>query len=201
MVCPAVRDTQATSAMSDGFNRCPSVCVQPQTATQAALTVDIGYSINCDLSPSYASGVQSNNIPAREGIVSTTISYDSSYANGTQLPANKKVTDFHHTSDAVLIYDGYGYNQWWQAYRITGQRHGNPKSSNPYDFGVTNILFLDGHAESANRRDLPTDGPSGPLIHCNSQFPPGVGWTEQQFDYGRQYMRSPRYIWSLSQDY
>jgi prepilin-type N-terminal cleavage/methylation domain-containing protein len=200
-VCPAVRDNQATGYDADGFYRVQSVCVQPATSTTAALIVDIGYSINCDQSPSYASGVQSNNIPSREGIVCTCISYDGSYQNGTQLPANKKVNAFRHPSDAVVIYDGYGMNQWWQAYRITGQRHGNPKTGNPYDFGVTNVLFLDSHAESVNRKDLPTDGPNGPVIKCNSQFPSGVGWTEQQFDYGRQYMRSPRYIWSLSQDY
>jgi prepilin-type N-terminal cleavage/methylation domain-containing protein len=201
MVCPAVRDTQANTNVSDGFNRVLSGCVQPALGSKPGLIVDIGYSINCDLSPSYASGAQTNNIPSREGIVSTTISYDSSFVNGSQLPANKKITAFHHTADAVLLFDGYGSNEWWQAFRITGQRHGIAKTGNPYDFGMTNILFLDFHAESVNRRDLPTDGPNGPIIKCNSQFPPGVGWTEEEFDYGRQYMRSPRYIWSLSQDY
>jgi prepilin-type processing-associated H-X9-DG protein len=95
----------------------------------------------------------------------------------------------------VILFDGFGWNETWQAYRITGQRHGRPDRSRPYDTGTTNLLFLDWHAEAAARSDLPTDGLQG------SHFTNGATFTEMQFDAGRQYMRSPKYIWSLSQDY
>ena len=36
-----------------------------------------------------------------------------------------------------------------------GSRHGNWNPNKPYNSGVTNLLFLDGHVEPANRADLP----------------------------------------------
>jgi prepilin-type processing-associated H-X9-DG protein len=36
-----------------------------------------------------------------------------------------------------------------------GGRHGKWGSGAPYTTGVTNLLMMDGHVESANRADLP----------------------------------------------
>lgn len=75
-----------------------------------------------------------------------------------------KVTDFTRSADTVLLFDGSEWNGMVGAeWRISGARHGsfnaNPPANlvrNGYNVsGTTNILFMDGHVESAARAQCP----------------------------------------------
>jgi prepilin-type N-terminal cleavage/methylation domain-containing protein/prepilin-type processing-associated H-X9-DG protein len=78
-----------------------------------------------------------------------------------------KVTDFHQSARTVLLYDGTEWNGMvGKLWRISGARHGkfvpNPPPVIPNMLrgginvtGSTNLLFLDGHAETALRWNLP----------------------------------------------
>jgi len=58
-----------------------------------------------------------------------------------------KLTDFRDSANFVLIFDGYVWHQQ-QSININA-RHGNLK--------LTNLLMADGHAETAQIKDVPTD--------------------------------------------
>jgi prepilin-type N-terminal cleavage/methylation domain-containing protein/prepilin-type processing-associated H-X9-DG protein len=58
-----------------------------------------------------------------------------------------KLTDFRESAGLVLVFDGFVWHQQ-QAINVNA-RHGNLK--------LTNLLMADGHAETANIKDVPTD--------------------------------------------
>jgi prepilin-type processing-associated H-X9-DG protein len=206
---PGATGNSVTLGNADGFQREGSQVLQVPIGGAAnvakfSLILDIGYGMNSYINQQakYNSTVQ----PGADGIVSTAICYGT-YPGGYPMPPVKKITQFKHSSQAVFIYDGYAENQWWQAYRISGMRHGKPNPAHPQgtvagtaviNTGLCNVLFLDGHVDAVPRGDLPTDGTgaAGPGWANKS-----VTYTEQQFDCGRNYMCNANYIWSLSQEY
>lgn len=96
---------------------------------------------------------------------SSSISY-----NRTATPTYplKKVSKIRRSAEVAIIFDGKEWNYWSSPIyagmsvaediiisRISGQRHGQWDPKKPDTTGRTNVLFLDGHAASFNRADLP----------------------------------------------
>jgi len=105
----------------------------------------------------------------------------SSFPQGFILP---KLSQMHKSSDLALIFDGTGDNMWIGYYspapisdgtwRIQG-RHGQTVNGVP---ALTNILFVDGHADSIPRssipeyyRDQPVTGPNTNLFNTANPVP------------------------------
>jgi prepilin-type N-terminal cleavage/methylation domain-containing protein/prepilin-type processing-associated H-X9-DG protein len=173
LVCPEVRnlcvDTNVSGVVkvssSDGFDRRISHYIKP------GLIVDYGYGIN---GATYS--IVPDNVPATSlnyNLPSTSISIHP----GTICVPPKKMGSIKGSSQMVILYDGFSWNPQANSERISGQRHGRPQRNlNVVSTGITNLLFLDGHAESANRVELPST-----LDHV-------LGTTAQ--------MRSPKYRWN-----
>lgn len=142
-------------------------------------------------------------------VPSTSIGYDATQANCNP---TKRTTSFRRSSETVLLFDGSEWNAMNSSplnassvgkplWRISGSRHGkhNPSmASNPkfggagipyaYSTGTTNLLFLDGHAEPANRAELPVRNPDAVAA-------------SQQYTGARSAMISSKYIWNTLQQY
>jgi prepilin-type N-terminal cleavage/methylation domain-containing protein/prepilin-type processing-associated H-X9-DG protein len=215
LVCPASRDTLIDTNLasqmpyrsltaSDGFDRRQSVFIAMKgSPILTGILVDVGYGINSFVSqdPNRAAvGVSESYVD----VPSTAISYDGARAT---FPDTHKITQFRNSSQTVLIYDGSEWNTINNLNRISGQRHGKPDPARPYDTGSTNILFVDGHAETAPRSSLPTYGPTGtPVIGgvaypASAPLPNGVTtstWYLQLVG-NRSYSRDGKYLWSLDQ--
>ena len=174
LVCPAVRniliDTNIPAANplkivngSDGFERRSSKHLMLNTADPAngaggAEIVDMGYAINgC---------VNSISGPAPLGqstwfdVPSTAIGINN--APGTRWPPLKKATKMKRSAETVMLMDGNGWNPMrgpfgaqTPIYRVVGARHGKWQPEKPFTSGITNLLMMDGHVESALRADLP----------------------------------------------
>jgi prepilin-type processing-associated H-X9-DG protein len=79
----------------------------------------------------------------------------------------KKVSKIRRSSEVAFIFDGKEQNYWSSnapglpspnhiiVSRLSGQRHGKWKSEKPDTSGRTNVLFLDGHASTIDRANLP----------------------------------------------
>jgi prepilin-type N-terminal cleavage/methylation domain-containing protein/prepilin-type processing-associated H-X9-DG protein len=164
LVCPAVRENMVvdeangagtTISSTDGFERRYSKLFLPNTLTptpdqanngvnsKGACILDIGYAVN---------GCTDN---AQVGNARY-CPMQACTVNGTKgvFPV-LKYTDFKKATQTILLFDGTAWNPFNGLWRISGSRHGNWKSSNPYLTGTVNILFMDGHAEPVNRADLP----------------------------------------------
>jgi prepilin-type N-terminal cleavage/methylation domain-containing protein len=76
-------------------------------------------------------------------------------------PGNQKIVKTAQISNParlVFMYDGFFCNVTINmAARIYGGRHGDFNSNSPLTTGKTNVDFFDGHAETTDRRDLPSD--------------------------------------------
>jgi prepilin-type N-terminal cleavage/methylation domain-containing protein/prepilin-type processing-associated H-X9-DG protein len=191
-VCPAVRDLLICSnavilntTAVDGFERDTSQVIQ----TSPLLVAEVGYGINSCVNTTASIGT-----PIWYHVVSTPITYDNTISQFTKL---KKVTSFHNASSVAYIYDGIYMNQMNAGSsppgptRVSGGRHGVFDSTRPYDTGMCNMLFLDGHVESLNRSMLPT---------ATAPFAGGAPSADYQFVGTRAQMRSPLVIWSTDQD-
>jgi prepilin-type N-terminal cleavage/methylation domain-containing protein/prepilin-type processing-associated H-X9-DG protein len=102
--------------------------------------------------------------------------------NGPTIPdwTLNKMTDLRQTSRFVFITDGIYMNGEFNAWRIAG-RHGNTGSIKS---AQTNILFFDGHAETAYRNELPKGGNNQSELFqtgtaLSAQYP-GLIWRTDQ---------------------
>ncbi|MGC4030968.1 MAG: prepilin-type N-terminal cleavage/methylation domain-containing protein [Tepidisphaeraceae bacterium] len=176
-VCPAVRTAMSsdgtgsfsgTQPTVDGFTRRYSKHLLPNSETSPsgapattngvdtsrACIIDIGYGIN----GTTGANANTNNLPMQG------ISF-----GGTGNPALNpytRMSQFKKAAQMVLMFDGTEWNPYVGTtptnkflWRISG-RHGNRtaaglEDARSYSTGVTNVLFLDGHAEGVRRADLP----------------------------------------------
>ena len=158
MVCPAVRELLVTTNIpgvpalgtpaGDGYERRESYFLEK------GLIVDYGYGINGNVWTTQA-GI---NYSAPGSLVMTAsvalpIIWDA--ADGTT--PSRKMNNVKRSSETVLIHDG----QAWAArnnppIRLSGARHGRFNSQKPLDSGTTNVLCVDGHVESVERKILPS---------------------------------------------
>jgi len=65
----------------------------------------------------------------------------------THVQSLHKLTDFRESTTLVLVFDGFVWHQQ-QSFNVNA-RHGNRK--------LTNLLMADGHAETVQIKDVPTD--------------------------------------------
>lgn len=150
LVCPEVTDQLLTTNIAgipqnpagvDGFERRLSYFIQP------GLVVDYGYGINgSTFLPSNGGNANTASLP------STSISFD---ANVASTPL-KKMSSIPRSADMVFMYDGIAWNPFNQPTRISGGRHGKFNSTDPFNTGITNVLFLDGHVAPIDRKSLPS---------------------------------------------
>jgi prepilin-type processing-associated H-X9-DG protein len=221
LVCPGIRDTiaydfatggAAATAVADGFDRRMSMVVattpfEPNTSNGAggACILDMGYAIN---GSTQANGEPPGaaNLPM-QGIVLT----GGLTAGGVTIFKSHHITDFTRSAETLALMDGFDWNLFnlpkdqngntvvaTYLIRISGARHGQFKPASPANSGICNALFLDGHAESVNRADLPsslaTDAvdSNGFTVGANQMTgPPTVG--------GKQEELNNRYIWNTLQ--
>ena len=158
-VCPAIRDVPSGTSGNDGFDQLTSKWLSP------GLIVDSGYGING--SPNSLADVPASDPTLR--VVSTSIGFNISPPT-LQYPTLKRITQFK-ASEAVLFWDGGAWTPQntfaTGSIRMTGARHGKFDPNRPLDTGITNLAFLDGHAESALRSSLPKVPNSGtPAINA-----------------------------------
>jgi prepilin-type processing-associated H-X9-DG protein len=177
LVCPEVTDQLLTTnipgipqntAGVDGFERRRSYFLQP------GLVVDYGYGINGStfLPSNGGSALPSTNVNT---LASNSISFQAGVASSPL----KKMSSIRQSADFVFMYDGVAWNPFNNPERISGGRHGRFESGNPYNTGITNVLFLDGHVAPIERKDLPM--------------------TANQVYGNVTQMRSPRYLFSSNQ--
>lgn len=159
-VCPAVRDTllysdgagySGTATNSeDGFERDQSLILMPASSYEPAraygLIAETGYGINGLKDVSTGSGNNAN----YGDVVSNTAVLDKAVIPAWPV---KKMGQSKQASEAVMIFDGTYFNAMNTAgtnsiTRISGARHGKYDPNRPCDTGITNVLFLDGHAGS-----------------------------------------------------
>ena len=189
-VCPAVASVLSTAGPDAfGFNRVISKHLMPASGPAGPLYVDVGYGI-CGESGSIAAPGTAAIEAATPGfrVVSTSISFNALNPT-TKYPQLKKLTMFKG-GETVLFFDGIGFTPQnsfvagLNSIRMTGSRHGRFDPKRPYDTGITNLGFLDGHAESAQRADLPRVAPASGATDY-------VGTRDQ--------MRDNRYVFNIRQ--
>ena len=155
LVCPSIRNIKAiASTDTDGYSQITSAVILPN------LVYDVGYAING--STQYTAGDGASSVPdltdAAYRLPATAISFSPAVTNAPL----KKMSQLK-TSDMVILFDGWSYNPSQEltingaptVSRITGARHGRWRPERVTTSGSTNLLFLDGHAASYNRADLP----------------------------------------------
>jgi prepilin-type N-terminal cleavage/methylation domain-containing protein len=125
----------------DGFDRRVSNFIQP------GLIVDVGYGIN---GPVYLQGQGGQNA-ITDAMPAQAIDYQPGYKG----PPQHKLGNIPHNADMIILFDGFEWSPQHTPLRITGGRHGQFNPNLPYDTGTTNVLCLDGHAESVPRNVLP----------------------------------------------
>ncbi len=211
LICPSVRDMWMRGfgglsvSASDGFQRFISRVIRPADGTKPGLVLETAYGINSNVELMPTPPAVSVSTPATGNASNkyaiTLPSQPMTYTPKNSpfrdaMPPGFKISDFKNNSRVVLLYDGLGFNQWEgegggnpfaYMYRIMGGRHGKADPKRPYDTGSTNILFLDGHVESAPRKSLPT---------INKPF--GMGALADQF-FTKKWSRDTNYVWSKLQ--
>lgn len=148
-VCPEVAEMMSTTNISgvqtfglnvDGFDRRQSNWMQP------GLIVDSAYCVNGSVNPAPTASPDKY-MPS------------SAILTGPPIQSTlRKISSIPHPADMIILLDGQEWNPQngtAGAERITGARHGNFDPNNKFSTGVTNVLCLDGHAESVDRADLP----------------------------------------------
>jgi prepilin-type N-terminal cleavage/methylation domain-containing protein/prepilin-type processing-associated H-X9-DG protein len=176
LVCPAVRsiliDTNIAAAMplkvangTDGFERRSSKhlmlgTADPDNGAAGNEILDMGYAINGCVNVQAGSSPTGPVPPEWYDVPSTAIGYNNPAA--TVWPKLKKTTKMKRSAETVMMMDGNGWNPMRgpfgapsPIFRVSGARHGRWDSKLPYTTGITNLLMMDGHVESANRADLP----------------------------------------------
>lgn len=176
LVCPEVRNICADTNVpgqtkiansADGYDRRVSHLVKP------GIIVDNGYGINGATHSYIDVPMPSATLGVRYDLPSTSISYHST----TKCHPLKKMSSIKGSSEMVIIFDGYSWNAFTGPQRLTGARHGKFDPGKQYSSGSTNLLFLDGHADTYARIELPSS---------NDHF---VGTSAQ--------MRSPKTKWNV----
>jgi type II secretory pathway pseudopilin PulG len=156
-VCPEVAEMMSTSNIPgvttfglnvDGFDRRQSNWMQP------GLIVDSAYCIN--------GSVNAHPTASPDMYMPT-----SAIMTGPPVVSSlRKISSVPHPADMIILLDGQEWNPQngtAGAERITGARHGLFDPNNKFSTGTTNVLCLDGHAESVGRADLPAQ-PSDWLV-------------------------------------
>jgi prepilin-type N-terminal cleavage/methylation domain-containing protein len=177
LVCPAVRDVMLVKqdltssvnlAGNDGFERRTSYHLQ------RGLVVDYSYGIN---GPTYLALSEGGADSRWTEMPCLSISMSSALPAGQPM---KKTSSFRKASETVILYDGYSWNPQNNQLRISGGRHGQYNNNRPMDTGSTNVMFLDAHVATVDRRDLPSTGDH--ILGTRAQ------------------MRSPGFIWNRNQN-
>lgn len=175
LVCPSVREVlkdtnlgnligQRITTANDGFER------RLSNHVQSGLIVDVGYGYN-------GSVYSTANVGSDTGALTNAIGLAVVY-NGPKVPS-RKITQIRKPAEVVIVYDGTAYAPFTKPERVTGARHGKWLPEKPLTSGSTNLLFVDGHAEAANRSDLPQ--------------------SYNEFMGTRAQMRNQKYIWCMNQ--
>jgi prepilin-type processing-associated H-X9-DG protein/prepilin-type N-terminal cleavage/methylation domain-containing protein len=145
LVCPSVQgDFLSSNSNVDGVRRSASTLFQPFALGQFPLIVDWSYGIN---GFSYLTQTVADYFPC------TSISN-----NGSPQRVLKKRSSIKRSSDLVFLFDGKEWNLGngnFMPSRLSGWRHGKWDPNRPEKTGRTNILFMDGHVQTFDRRDLP----------------------------------------------
>jgi len=206
LVCPAVRDSllstnitglAALGSATDGFNRRESDWMDP------GLIADEGYGINgsnytTNGGSSPVSGTAASDAKVNTGpggpytggayVFGLPMGPSSTDPVNEPCAALRSLTSFQQSSSVVLAYDGSGLNGMiGKEYRISGARHGSFSATsglvrNGFNVsGTSNLLFLDGHVESAPRSNLPA-------------------YDYEWIGYKAEMVPGSNYIWNLNQD-
>ena len=172
LVCPSAQgDFLAPNSTTDGVRRAVSAIIQPFQLGQFPLIVDWAYGIN---GYTYDTGgaATANLFPC------TAISMSQP---GTMVPLKRR-TATKRSSDLVFLFDGKEWNignNSFIASRLSGWRHGGWDPKKPDTTGKTNILFMDGHAQTFSRNELPgandvtdmIDPSATGLVNFNNKHP------------------------------
>lgn len=194
LVCPSVRAARATDSTAgigttqliDGFERRYSKWMLPSGASapddinngaSGACILDISYGINGASTGINGGQVDTNNLPSQ----AVWVTGGSGGSGKAGMNPYLRLPQFKRSSQVVLLFDGSAWNAWQGTsaspnylYRIAG-RHGIVKGGNLndpkwYNTGLTNILFLDGHAQTVARGDLPQTQADAPAIKWSSTY-------------------------------
>jgi prepilin-type processing-associated H-X9-DG protein/prepilin-type N-terminal cleavage/methylation domain-containing protein len=162
LVCPEVSDlmsynevTNTLIGYGDGFERRVSYHVQP------GLVVDYSYAINGS-SFDVSAGTTAN---TAEDVPSTPVGISYHGSMGATYAPPHKMGQVKRSSDTAFFCDGVSWNLWNgdpfdlannspNYVRISGSRHGDFKVSNPYNTGLVNVAFFDGHVEAVPRGQI-----------------------------------------------
>ena len=159
MVCPAVRELLVAvstnlvgvvptygAAAGDGFERRESYFLEP------GLIVDYGYGINGGVWN--RTGFNVGTPILLDKPVTVPMFWDA--ADG-KAPGPRKMTQIRRSAEVALMHDGHAWAAWNAAsMRLSGARHGKFDPKRPLDSGTTNVLCVDGHVESVDRKALPS---------------------------------------------
>jgi len=201
------------AAASDGYDQRYSTVIAPSMEPKAngapatlgawPCVLDFGYGINGCAN----TGLNGPGNANWYDVPSTSIAYD---ATQSSCVPTKRVTQFKRSAETVILFDGTEWNAMNSStiapsstgkplWRISGSRHGknNPSTAvNPkfaaagipyaYSTGITNVMCLDWHAESADRSELPMQNPDGTAA-------------SQQYTGPRTSLVSPKFIWTINQ--
>jgi prepilin-type N-terminal cleavage/methylation domain-containing protein/prepilin-type processing-associated H-X9-DG protein len=162
LVCPSVQsEFTVANSLTDGVRREKSVLLAPLTfANPAGLWVDWSYGIN-------GTTYFANN-PAAALYPCTSISLNPPTTGNQPVPLRKR-TKGRNSSELVFLFDGKEWNVWNSSAdgpriirtRIAGWRHGEWLPNKPDTSGRTNVLFMDGHAATFPREQLPDEYAAG----------------------------------------
>ncbi len=177
LTCPAA--PLDSSRMEEGFTRVVSGWMMTNTegasnGAGGACILYVGYGANGCV-----------NSPSNEELPMQSRPFTTAATTAFHNPV-RKVNEFRLPTKTVILLDGTAFNFQLNNQRIFGTRHGKQYSGNQLRSGSTNILFLDGHAESALRQDLPYAATNG-----SGNGSPVNGITSQ--------MINTTYVWNVNQ--
>jgi prepilin-type N-terminal cleavage/methylation domain-containing protein/prepilin-type processing-associated H-X9-DG protein len=194
LVCPSVRAARATDSTAgigttqliDGYERryskwmLPSGAGAPDDVTNGAsgaCILDISYGINGASTGIPGGQADTNNLPSQ----AVWVTGGSGGSGKAGMNPYMHIWQFKKSSQVALLFDGSAWNAWQGTsagpnylYRIAG-RHGIVKGSDLndpkwYRTGLTNVLFLDGHAQSVPRGELPQSQADAPAIKWSATY-------------------------------
>lgn len=156
LVCPAARELLVSTNIpglvsygvpaGDGFERRESYFLEP------GLIVDYGYGINGGVWN--RTGFNVGTPLVLDKPVTVPMFWDA--ADG-KAPGPRKMTQIRRSAEVALMHDGQAWAAWNRAdIRLSGARHGKFNPKRPLDSGTTNVLCVDGHVESVDRKALPS---------------------------------------------
>jgi prepilin-type N-terminal cleavage/methylation domain-containing protein/prepilin-type processing-associated H-X9-DG protein len=149
LICPSMPDEAGNSSTVDGYLEQSGGGFAVPNAV-----VFCGYGINGQSQNTIALGTFKS--PYAGGFPSLLYSTYRPTVGTYGYQAPTKITDVRHSSDVVMLFDGYGLNfPNSPDYRIMA-RHGRIDPNLPvYMTGSTNCSFVDGHAENIPRSSMP----------------------------------------------